>query len=469
MLSRQRWLLFGAIGLYAAGVAATLYVLRSIAGHYTPFDSPELIFLHDRLAGHNRDGEMLVTALGLWTVGYLAIVVWAVRAGVEVTRKQLLWLLLAQGVVMGLLAALPIALDSDQFAYVGYAYASETGNPYEPAPISNATPVQAREVGRHWGNPLPTDRYGPAWTALNALLLRPFGGASLSVQTGVLRIAAIIAALAITVLLSNAFEAGTVFAVPLAFALNPLVALEAGNGAHNDVFVALGGVAAVILALRGRLGFAGVTLGIATAIKFAYAPFIAPLAAYAYATRRRLSDAVIALGGFVFIIAIASVPYGTRQSLVNAPSASFEHNSGVLLLLGRIATRIPGIGKHAGVAVDTAVLVIFLLCIAVLTFELLRYRFAPGFAVVTALVLLCLSGKIEPWYAMMATPLVLAGRPGFCAFAGITCGASVLIVSTLTGSFPIVPAFAAGSVAALLIYAAAPFGIPNVFKARTFG
>lgn len=456
-----------ALALYAAGALLVIVLCLSIAGHYTPFDSSGLRFLHYRLANHHRDAEMLLAALAIWTIGFLGILIFAARSGNHVSRKHLTMLVVAQAVLCVAFALLPIAVDSDQFAYVGYAYAASHGDAYDPKPLSDSAAPAERTVAEHWGNPLPRDAYGGAWTTLNAALLYPLAGSSVASQTAVLRAVAVVAALGVTLLLATIFGGDTPFVIPLAFALNPLVLLEAANGAHNDIFVALGGVAAMSLALRRRFALAGVALGLAAGVKFAYVPFIAILAAYAYATGRRVVDPLIAIGAFVSTILLVSLPYGVRQSLVTAPRASFEHKSGALLVLGRALGHLPGIGRLAAGAIDVVMPMLFLLCIAILTVEVARGRFVPGFAVLAALIMLTLAGKIEPWYTLMATPLVVAGRPGLCAFVGITSGASVLIAEPLTGSFAIVPAFAIGVVAAAALYAATDPGVRRLTAPRS--
>ena len=448
-----------ALALYAAGALLVIVVCASIAGHYTPFDSSGLRFLHYRLAHHHRDAYMLLAALAVWTIGFLGLLIAAVRSGNGITRKNLTLLLVAQAVLSVAFAVLPIAVDSDQFAYVGYAYAAVRGDAYVPKPLPDSAPAAARTVAEHWGDPLPRDAYGGAWTTLNAALLFPFAGSNVAAQAAVLRIAAVLAALATTLLLATMFAGNTRFAVPLVFALNPLVLLEAANGAHNDIFVALAGVASISLAIRRHFALAGVALGLAAGVKFAYVPFVAVLAAYAYAVGRRVVDPLIATVAFIGTMLIVSLPYGIRQSLITAPRASFEHKTGVLLVFGRMLGHIPGIGRLATGAVDVALPLLFVLCVAVLTVEVARGRFAPGFAVIAALIMLTLSGKIEPWYTLMATPLAVAGRPGLCAFAAITAGASVLIAAPLTGTFEIIPAFAIGALAAVVLYAATSPGV----------
>lgn len=441
------------VALYAAGAAMVAGVLVHVAHSYTPFDSPSIVFLHDRLAGRGDVVRLLSIGLAIWTAAFLVTIAIASRASIGITRRRVALLLLFQAFLCIAFAKAPIAIDSDQFAYVGYAYASEQGNPYLPERISARASQEQRAVARHWGDPLPADRYGGAWTALNAALLYPFERSSLATQTGALRLAAIAAALAITVLLSIVAPKSLLM-FPLVFALNPLVILETANGAHNDIFVALGGVAAAVLALRRRFGLAGIALGVATAVKFAYAPFIAILAAFAYSSRRRIEDALTAVAAFLCAVIFASAPYGIRHSLVGAPRESFERGAGALQFLEREASRLPLIGHHAVLAVDVSMLSIFLICIAILSVELIRGRFHTGFAILAAVVLLALAGKIEPWYAVMAVPLSLAGRTGLFAFAGITTGASVLILAPLLGSFPIVTAFAAGLAGAMTLYLA---------------
>jgi hypothetical protein len=315
-------------------------------------------------------------------------------------------------------------------------------------------PRTQRDIDRHWGDPILANRYGPVWTALNYAVVRPYFGAPLALQTGALRAAAIAAALALTWLLGLSMRGATPRAVPLAFALNPIVVLEVANGAHNDVYIALFGVAAAVLASRGRFGFAGIALGLATGVKFAYLPLVVPMAAYVFAVRRRTGDVLATVAGFAAIVTFSAAPFGLKGALIDAPRASLGSAGGPIALAARGLRHVPVIGHHAVAAIDVLLVCVIVCAVIVLSLDLLAGRFAPGFAVVLALAVLASAGKLEPWYALMATPLLLAGRTGTIAFAGISAGALVLVLSSFTGAFDTLTAIAAGLGASALLYVA---------------
>ncbi|MBV8637445.1 MAG: hypothetical protein JO322_05120 [Candidatus Eremiobacteraeota bacterium] len=433
-------------GAYLLGLAATVAVLFSAQLHFVAFDSSDLLFAHYRLPQAHELALALGAASLAWFAIFVTVVVLFLRKNV-VANGQRIGLLVAGQFLLGCAFTLmPIAVDSDQYAYAEYAYVASHGNPYSPGRLPMSAPSSDRQIALHWGNPPPPDAYGGAWTAFNAWLLAPFENASVRVQVLALRFAALIAACLTTLLI--AASSRNKFAVAVAFALNPLVFLEVANGAHNDIFLVLGGCAAAWAALRHRFTVAAILVALASAVKFSYAPLIAPLLAFAYRRAPSLENIVMPAAAFVATIALFTVPFGWRHGPLSAVFGLVEHSKGTFARLTPLAS------------------IALVAALAALTVEAARGYLSSRLLIVAALLMLALPGKIEPWYPLMTAPLLIIPlKSAQTAFLGFSALGMVLVQASFLGEFPLVEGFAAAL--ATVCVCVAVFTTNNVRKAIT--
>ncbi|HTX03943.1 MAG TPA: hypothetical protein VMD07_09705 [Candidatus Acidoferrales bacterium] len=428
-----------------SGCAITVsIILAHIGSSYVPFDRSgfaPLVFIHYRLPAAKVDLRGIAPALLIWAVAFFAILSVLRRRSND--RRVLAAILASQAALLVIALASPVPLDSDQYAYVGFGAAVEShANPYHPALLpSNASSVRER-VASHWGDPLVPDAYGPLFTLGDGLVLWPFRTMSLGLQAHVLRLLAALAALVSSLLIAGTVRDARWRAVSVAaFALNPLVILETANGAHNDIFMVACVLGSAYLLSRNAFARSGFLLGCAIAIKFAYAPLIVPFAAYTYLRTRK---AIGVLGAIVCVaapIVLSAAPFGLRNSIV-APLATrrvdvLDH----LPLFDRL-------GPHVSFGLLAAAIAA---CALLASVQILRDRLAASSAPLIALLLLTwlFADKIEPWYAIVLTPvLLLAGYGGVATFAGVSTAALIM----LSGSFlDVYPTTLALAVAVLLV------------------
>lgn len=414
---------------YLLGVACTVIVFLAVARSYVPFDRSALVFVHPHLPGAANLQDLFAAATLLWFCGFCALVLVLLAHRTQATPARVVVLVAAQATISLLFVLLPVAIDSDQYAYIGYGYAARDGNAYAPTPISPAVAPADRRVAEHWGDPLPRDRYGGAWTALNALLLAPFAHANVTVQALMLRVAAVVAACTITfVALTFTNDLGAL----ASFALNPLVIVECANGAHNDIFMVLAGCLSFAALLMRRYGLSGVLLGLAASIKFAYAPFLLPVLAFTY--RRSSSRRAVAktAAGMLAVCVLSTAPYGWRHGVLQGVLALIHHRRGIF-------ARVAPLSEAALAG-----------AMGLLAFDIIRRRLPYMLLAASAVLLLSIDGKIEAWYPLMTAPLAFVpSTMTRLTFLALSALGTVSMQSSFSG-FPLVEAVTAAIATALV-------------------
>ena len=182
-------------------------------------------------------------------------------------------ILVAQTLAAVALSFFAITFSSDPYAYVTFARAHGVFglNPYiffGPLGIIHDTVLQ--QCLSFYGDPPPSDNYGPLWTLTAGLIGRMEATSSLWIQFWTQRVAAVAGAVACTSgvlrLLRNAVPAARRFGASL-FAFHPLVLWESAVGGHN-YFVMLAFAVWVIACVDAYPVLAGALLGVAIGIKF---------------------------------------------------------------------------------------------------------------------------------------------------------------------------------------------------------
>jgi alpha-1,6-mannosyltransferase len=249
-------------------------------------------------------GALLAYGLGLVLLARRQAGLWVVAA-------------LAAAIQLAPLAA-PLLISTDAWTYWDYGRiaAVDDGNPYRDPPAEFPNDPAFRHIGEDWRD--TTSVYGPAFTLASEPLARA-AGASEDAAAWIYKSLAALAMLAATAL---AVRLARDKAFACAFAgWNPLVALHAAGGGHNDAWVAVLVLGAVALAAAGRGRAAGAAWAAAVLVKWVPVLFLPLRLLEARATGRRLSHGGFA-GAVVVIAGLATWRYGLEWLKAFGPLAA---------------------------------------------------------------------------------------------------------------------------------------------------
>lgn len=213
----------------------------------------------------------------------------------------------AQAVILFALSLCPVMFSADPYAYVIWArlYGIHSVNPYELVRPVGALKDGTIDVAlRYFGDPPPSDDYGPLWTLGAGLIAKMQSHLSIWFQVWTQRllagVAAVVAAAGIATMVRRA-RPETAARRTAAFALHPLVLFETAVNGHNDMLMVAPAVWAFAVAESYPL-LAGLLLGAAVSVKYVALvalPFLAVRASKGNAVRGFLcaicAIAVIAL------------------------------------------------------------------------------------------------------------------------------------------------------------------------------
>lgn len=358
-----------ALGLLvvAGGIAAVLATRHTPIAASSPLDPP---------------GEWRTVWVGAAFVGYAAYVA-AVFLVVVRGSNVRLWLALTVAV---LLQAAPLAgpllLSRDV-----YVYWSESrtlwvhgANPYRVPPAAFPADPATRLTSPTWA--AETEPYGPAWVVLAAVPSTVAGRSHLAAE----RAYRLLAAVGIATLLALlAFVARSPRGL-VVLGWNPLIALHYAGGGHNDVWM--------MVALVGALLAPGTALGgalwpVSAAFKGASA-FLLPLELAR--VRLRLPRAFwVGLIGSTLAIAVAStIAFGTAWAKTGTVLAHGTTSLGAVHLLGET-----GLRHRYAVAICGLVFVAIYLVLLRDAWRNGRHRLALAAASLVMLTSVC-----RPWYAL---------------------------------------------------------------------
>jgi glycosyl transferase family 87 len=336
-------------------------------------------------------------------------------------------ILVAQTLTAVALSFFAITFSSDPYAYVIFARAHGVFglNPYiffGPLGIIHDTVLQ--QCLAFYGDPPPSDNYGPLWTLSAGLIGRMEATSSLWLQFWTQRVTAVAGAVACTAgvlqLLRNAVPAARRYGAAL-FAFHPLVLWESAVGGHND-FLMLACAVWAIATVDAYPILAGALLGVAIGIKFVPVLLLPVFFARIYRTTgfgSALTSSMLAL-----LIPIgAFVPFWNGQatifSLVTLDARLGLSPTWLLIepLIGHAVVNAPvAIGLHGALvdALSWGRLVQIVLSIAVLVvLAIATVRVARGaplrelLRVVTAFVWSLPS--VNSWYVVWLLPAVALG------------------------------------------------------------
>jgi hypothetical protein len=233
-------------------------------------------------AGMQLPVEVVNGALGAFPVTIAALAVFAMigfagwrlscalRDATNIPESSIL---VAQAIAGIALSFFAITFSSDPYAYVIFARAHGVFrlNPYIFfGPIGIIRDTVLHQCLAFYGDPPPSDVYGPLWTIVEGIIGRLETTSSLWLQFWTQRVVAVAGAVACTAgvlrLLANAAPAARRFGASL-FAFHPLVLWESAIGGHND-FLMLACAVWAFATVDAYPILAGILLGCAIGIKF---------------------------------------------------------------------------------------------------------------------------------------------------------------------------------------------------------
>ena len=298
-------------------------------------------------------------------------------------------------VVVGLLLAavwhieflrLPAGADDDIHRYVWDGHLQRLGyNPYLVIPSDPAVKGLHTPETRNLNNPDLPSPYPPG----AQLFFRAV--TAIHESTFALKVAFVICDFGIAlVLLDLLGTCGKSAHLVLAYAWNPLLAIEVAGSGHIDVLGALLVVASVATLARRWRSIAALTLGLAVAVKFLPIVLV-PL----YWKRVRIRDAALAAAvvglQYVPFLVHGRIPIGSLGTYVQ----SFRFNGPVFAALGQVAPP----QFLAGLAVLVGL-------IAAAWLRATKHEWSPNvFAWPMAASLLC-APVVFPWYLLWLLPFL---------------------------------------------------------------
>jgi len=223
----------------------------------------------------------------------------------------------------------PLLLSSDVYSYWTYGRmtAVHGANPYSDLPALYPDDPAYRIVGGGLGG--QTSIYGPGFTAASELHSHLVGSSAGAAQY-LYRVAA---AAGVLILLLIVAVGATRPAFAVAFiGLNPLMALHFAGGGHNDIWMLMFAVGAVLLARRGRMAGSGFLWAVSASVK-ASSLLLFPLEVLAALRRDAVKGARLlgwAIVGSCVLAALATLRYGTEWlGLFGRASSQLKETSSI--------------------------------------------------------------------------------------------------------------------------------------------
>lgn len=305
----------------------------------------------------------------------------------------------------------PLLVSTDAWTYWAYgAIATDGRNPYADAPSELPDLEATRWMGSAWRD--TTSVYGPAFTLGSEPLARAVGDSATAAAL-LYRITAAAALLCAAFLAARLARRRA-----LALALvgwNPVLAIHAGGGGHNDALVGALVLSALVLAVGSRRGLAAALWVLAIAVKWVPIVFLVLHALELRANGRRLRLSAVA-AATVCVAAVATWRYGLEWPRAIRPLAA----NAALETRFALPHRLEQLGAPDGLAFAAAAAA-FVAGFAALALHARRGRAYLGRA---AVLVLATTPWLAVWYLAWAVPLAAAdedrlGRIGclaFCAY-----------------------------------------------------
>jgi alpha-1,6-mannosyltransferase len=343
-----------------------------------------------------RDGGLGREATAWWFLLLLAAAFAAYVIGLVLVRRDVVSLrsvaVVAVAVQLVPLGA-PLLLSTDAWTYWGYGWiaADGGGNPYGDPPEAFPKSPALAHVGADWRD--TTSVYGPAFTLLSEPVAEA-AGSSADAAAWIFKSMAAAGMLAAAAAVARAVRRP---AFGVAFVgWNPVIAVHAAGGGHNDALVAglvAGGVA---FALHRRTALSGAAWALAALVKWVPALLFALTALVARA-RGRPTGIGAALAVVVTVGIVATWRYGLEWVGAVGPLVDNAERETSYALPSRLEEL--GVPHAAALTLAVVALAAGLLWLAR---DALRGRSRLGRA---ACLLLATTPYLAVWYLAWAVPL----------------------------------------------------------------
>ena len=298
----------------------------------------------------------------------------------------------------------PLLLSNDVYTYYAYGRIAEDHgqNPYVAPPARFPHDAALASVSPAWRD--TTSVYGPAFTAASEGVAEIAGGSAGTAASLYRGLAA--AGMLALVVLSAGLSPRPSFAAA-AVGWNPLFAIHFAGGGHNDVWMMVPALGAVVLASRSRPRSAGACWALAGSFKWialALLPF--QLLASRPVVRRDIAAGFTAAAAVA--VATSVLLYGTAWLEALLPFAHRHSRSS-----------IPSRLVEAGVSRPLATAVSLVLALGGLAWLAWHARGRrPRLGLASALIVLG-SPWVLPWYAIWTVPLAVAEDDTFAVWVTI--------------------------------------------------
>jgi hypothetical protein len=289
--------------------------------------------------------------------------------------------------------ASPLLLSTDAWTYWGYGWiASESdGNPYVDPPSAFPESPATPHLGADWRD--TTSVYGPAFTLLSEPVAR-VAGSSADAAAWLFKSLAALSLLVATVAVSRSSRHPALAAAFVGW--NPVLAIHAGGGGHNDALVGALVATAVALGVHRRASAGGVVWALAALVKWVPLVFFA-LVALAARARGRTTGTIALLATLVAVGAIATWRYGLHWLGAAGPLA----DNAVRRTSYALPSRLEQLGIPHAVALGVA-LALLAVGLAWLVRDAHAGRARLGTA---ACLVLATTPYLAVWYLAWAVPL----------------------------------------------------------------
>ena len=320
----------------------------------------------------------------------------AYLAGLVLLRRRALALhaaILVAAAVQLVPLASPLLLSTDAWTYWGYGWiaAEGGGNPYVDPPSAFPESPAALYLGADWRD--TTSVYGPAFTLVSEPVAR-IAGSSADTAAWLFKGLAALAVLAATVAASRSSRRPALAAAFVGW--NPVLAIHAGGGGHNDALVGALVATAVALGVHRRSSASGAVWALAALVKWVPLVFFA-LAALAARARARSTGTLALVATLVAGGAVATWRYGLHWLGALGPLAE----NAVRRTSYALPSRLEQLGLPHGVALGIA-FALLAAGLAWLARDALAGRARLGTA---ACLVLATTPYLAVWYLAWAVPL----------------------------------------------------------------
>jgi alpha-1,6-mannosyltransferase len=289
--------------------------------------------------------------------------------------------------------AAPLLLSTDAWTYWGYGWIATEGggNPYVDPPSAFPESPAASYVGADWRD--TTTVYGPAFTLVSEPVAR-LSGSSPDAAAWLFKGLAAAAVLVAVVAVARTSRRPALAAAFVGW--NPVIAVHAAGGGHNDALVGALAAVAVALAAHRRASLGGAAWALAALVKWVPVLFFA-LAAVAARARGRPTGAIWFVAVAAGVGAVSTWRYGLDWLGAVGPLADNAQR--------RTSYALPSRLEQLGVPGDAAVGIALGAFAAGLV--LLARSAARGTARLgrTACLVLATTPYLAVWYLAWAVPL----------------------------------------------------------------